>query len=291
MTGVPEPMASRLALPATTLCHAWRLTRTDGIRLGFTDHDRVLTLGGLQFEPQSGMTASEARDSVGLNVDTADVAGALTSERIAAEDIDAGLYDGAKVETLLVDWTETAAHVVLRTATIGKLTRADGAFTAELDSIAKTYDQPKGRHFRRGCDADVGDGRCGVDLSAPALRGQGVVVAVLADGRIRVAGLDMFSEGWFVGGLATRTDGKIHRVASHSRRNGDVVLALDGENPPAVAGASFSVTAGCDKSFAVCRSKFANSLNFRGFPHLPGNDAVYAYATEDAVFDGAPLVP
>lgn len=34
------------------------------------------------------------------------------------------------------------------------------------------------------------------------------------------------------------------------------------------------MTAGCDKSFATCRSKFGNGINFRGFPHLPGNDFI-----------------
>lgn len=30
----------------------------------------------------------------------------------------------------------------------------------------------------------------------------------------------------------------------------------------------------CDKRFATCRDVFANQDNFRGFPHMPGNDAV-----------------
>jgi len=35
-----------------------------------------------------------------------------------------------------------------------------------------------------------------------------------------------------------------------------------------------SVRSGCDKSFATCRNKFSNSENFRGFPHMPGNDFI-----------------
>jgi uncharacterized phage protein (TIGR02218 family) len=37
------------------------------------------------------------------------------------------------------------------------------------------------------------------------------------------------------------------------------------------------VTAGCDKSFATCKAKFSNPTNFRGYPYMPGNDAVIAY--------------
>lgn len=32
----------------------------------------------------------------------------------------------------------------------------------------------------------------------------------------------------------------------------------------------------CDKRFETCRDVFANTLNFRGFPHLPGPDALLA---------------
>jgi uncharacterized phage protein (TIGR02218 family) len=43
-------------------------------------------------------------------------------------------------------------------------------------------------------------------------------------------------------------------------------------------GDAFTVTAGCDKRFDTCREKFGNRLNFRGFPHMPGNDFALGYA-------------
>lgn len=48
---------------------------------------------------------------------------------------------------------------------------------------------------------------------------------------------------------------------------------------------------GCDKSFATCKAKFANGVNFRGFPHLLGNDAAYAYVNSTNDYDGGVLVP
>jgi uncharacterized phage protein (TIGR02218 family) len=38
--------------------------------------------------------------------------------------------------------------------------------------------------------------------------------------------------------------------------------------------AAFTIYAGCDKRLATCRAKFDNVINFRGFPHMPGNDAL-----------------
>jgi uncharacterized phage protein (TIGR02218 family) len=40
---------------------------------------------------------------------------------------------------------------------------------------------------------------------------------------------------------------------------------------------AFTITAGCDKRFSTCRARFANAVNFRGFPHIPGNDFVIGY--------------
>ena len=48
------------------------------------------------------------------------------------------------------------------------------------------------------------------------------------------------------------------------------------------AGDTFTVTAGCDKRFATCRDRFANGINFRGFPHIPGNDFIVAYPVPGA---------
>ena len=39
----------------------------------------------------------------------------------------------------------------------------------------------------------------------------------------------------------------------------------------------------------TCGAKFANTVNFRGFPHIPGQDAVLRYATKDGGHEGAVL--
>jgi uncharacterized phage protein (TIGR02218 family) len=43
------------------------------------------------------------------------------------------------------------------------------------------------------------------------------------------------------------------------------------------AGVRVRLTEGCDKRFETCRVRFANSVNFRGEPHLPGNDLLTRY--------------
>ena len=56
-------------------------------------------------------------------------------------------------------------------------------------------------------------------------------------------------------------------------------------------GDTFVVTAGCDKRFATCRDRFNNAANFRGFPHIPGNDFIIRIPNAgEPGNDGTPFV-
>jgi uncharacterized phage protein (TIGR02218 family) len=292
----PQALSDHFSREVTSICHCWRVNRKDGTVIGFTDHDRVLAVDGTSFEPETGLSASEARQSLGLSVDTVDVEGALSSERITDEDIAAGLYDGAVVETYLVNWGTPQDFARIATATIGKITRRDGSFVAELESAVHRLDQQNGRYVTRKCDAELGDSRCGVLLDQPAFNAIGSVEALQASGTIRVSGLAGFEAGWFSFGVLTWTSGartgRKERIVDHRLAGAEALLVLQPAVGPAIAaGDSFTIVAGCDYSFATCKAKFANALNFRGFPHLPGNDAAYAYVADGGNFDGGPVVP
>jgi uncharacterized phage protein (TIGR02218 family) len=62
-------------------------------------------------------------------------------------------------------------------------------------------------------------------------------------------------------------------VKSHLKLASAVTIELwaEAEGPPA-AGDAFAVTAGCDKRVETCKARFANVVNFRGFPSMPGNE-------------------
>lgn len=294
MSGEIDELRAHLERDCTTLCHCWRVERRDGRVFGFTDHDRPLTVGGQAHEPQSGFTQTEARASLGMAVDAVDVEGALSSETLREDEIAAGLFDGASVETLLVDWMRPSRFVSLRKAVIGRIVRSDGRFVAELESRAASLDQPNGRYLRRVCDARLGDGRCGVDLSKAGFKATGEVLAIAAPATILVSGLGSFGAGWFTFGEIAFSSGALEgrtlAIIEHASDGEDARLVLPAAEAMPEPGDAFSVVAGCDKRFATCKAKFANPANFRGFPHLPGNDAAYAYVTQGMRFDGGALV-
>ncbi|PKQ08156.1 MAG: beta tubulin [Alphaproteobacteria bacterium HGW-Alphaproteobacteria-11] len=283
MKTLPPGLEAHLASGATALATCWKLTRADGATMGFTDHDRDIAFGGTTYEAAGGFTASALEHSSGLAVDNLDVAGALSSARIEEGDLAAGLYDDAEVEIWRVNWQAPAERVLLRKGNIGEVTRGRGSFTAELRGLAHRLNQPTGRIFQYGCDADLGDARCGIDLSSSGFRGEGVVTSAEDDRVIVASGLGGFTAGWFERGKLVFTSGANGGAAMEVKAH---ALAPEGARlelwrrmaRPVAEGDTFTVTAGCDKQFATCRAKFSNGINFRGFPHMPGNDFVVARA-------------
>jgi uncharacterized phage protein (TIGR02218 family) len=278
MRAIPPALQARLDGGCTTLATCWIVRRADGAVLGFTDHDRDLVVAGVTCRAASGFDATAAAEKLGFAAGTAEIAGALVDEAIAAADIRAGRYDGARVEVHLVDWTDPALSVLLRVMTLGAVTREGPAFRAELRSLSAGLDVERGRLFTPRCGADLGDARCGVDLAGSGRRAAGTVMA-LVDGAPIVAGLASLAGDDLVGGRLTVESGLAAgftvEIAAATPVTDGVKLTLWQTSPdPLATGGAVLVTIGCDKAFATCRDRFANAANFRGFPHMPGIDRI-----------------
>jgi uncharacterized phage protein (TIGR02218 family) len=280
---LPPALQSHLATGTTTLAWCWRITRNDGTRFGFTDHDRDLAFDGTVFEAATGFTASEIKDALGLSVDNLEVSSALKSDRLNEDDLAAGLYDDAAVEIWRVNWADADQRIVMRSGSLGEVRRSGAAFTSEVRGLAHYLQQPEGRLYQSGCDADLGDARCGIDLDNTAFRGAGTVLAAASPRLFTASGLAAFAAGWFTRGLVTFTSGanagRAQEVKRHALSGTEATIELWQPMALAIAPAdTFTVTAGCDKQLATCKSRFANALNFRGFPHMPGPDYILAVA-------------
>ena len=294
MKSLSPDLQAHLDSGTTTLAWCWRLTRADGVSFGFTDHDQALNFEDTAFEPESGLTASEIRTGSDLSVDAQDAEGALTSDRITETDILAGLWDNAEVEVWRVNWADPSQRVLMRQGAIGEIRRGQTAFIAEIRSLAHILGQTVGRMFQSSCDADLGDGRCRIDLNDPAFTGTGAVLEPLRDRGFRAAGLGAFDSGWLAFGTLNwdsgENAGRRIEVLSHEVTDGIATLTLlEALVWPIATGDTFTARAGCDKRIETCAAKFANSANFRGFPHIPGQDTILRYATRDGGHEGGVL--
>ncbi|MFN3659579.1 MAG: DUF2163 domain-containing protein [Pseudolabrys sp.] len=284
MRAIPSALQAKLDSGVTTLCRCWLIARRDGVTQGFTDHDEDVAVGAVTCRAGTALSGSEATQKLGFSVDASELSGALADETLNETDLAAGRYDAAAVELWLVDWSEPDLRVLLAKGSLGEVRREGAAFTAEVRGLSQRLHETTGRLYTANCSADLGDARCKVDLDDPALRGSGTVMAVSGTSRFTASGLDGFADGWFTAGRLTFTGGAnaglAVEVKTH-RNDGDVMLDLWQAMPePLAPGDTFTVSAGCDKRFATCHDRFDNVVNFRGFPHIPGNDFVVRYPVQ-----------
>lgn len=210
MRALPPGLAAALAEGgAGRLATCWIVTRADGVRLGFTDHDQPLTIEGVPCAAAAGMTAGAAEADMGAKPGTAALQGVLDDAALTDVDIVAGRYDRAAVEAWRLDWGAPDQRLLLWRGVIARIIRDGAGFTAEVEGPLAALERVHGRTYQRTCDAVLGDSRCAVDMTLPA-----------------------------------------------------------------------NAAATCDKTWRTCRDRFANLINFQGFPDIPGDDFLTVYATD-----------
>lgn len=162
MREIPGEMVARIESGAATLCHVWIVERTDGERLGFTDHDQDLTIDEIVCRAASGWSQGAAETAAGLAAGTLAVAGVLDDDRIDEADVAAGLWDRATVALWRVDWARPYLKVLLGRGSLSRIRREGDGFTAEVEGPLATLERVVGRTYGRTCDAVLGDARCGI---------------------------------------------------------------------------------------------------------------------------------
>ncbi len=289
-----EGLYAHLSEGVTHVCRAWAVVRRDGVTFGFTDHDQDLSFEGTLFKASSGLTAKALQQSTGLSIDNSEAMGALSDGSVREEDVLAGRFDAAVVRSWLVNWAEPAERVLQFQGTFGEITRAGGAFRAELRGLSEILNQPRGRVYQRDCAAVLGDKACKVDLTAVGFSTERAAERVEAQRVFRFAAFGGFADRWFERGrlmvLSGAAKGLVGIIksddAGRSTRTVELWQSIGIDIAP---GDMLRLEAGCDKSPATCRVRFGNFQNFRGFPHIPGEDWLSAFPSSRRLNDGGSL--
>ncbi|HMT47334.1 MAG: hypothetical protein RL702_688 [Pseudomonadota bacterium] len=261
--------------PLETVATFWRVMRRDGVTLGFTSHDRDLWFEGVLHRAAPGMVPSAIRRSADFEPDSAEVEGALSHAAISADDLANGRYDGAAVMIGVVDWESLERHAIYR-GTIGTVAEEAGGFTAALVSRKAELARDPVPRTSPSCRAAF----CGPGCTLSAARFTHEARLTAWDSAANAAVLDCpASPAQLAGGTLRWLDGPLAGFVlgiAGTTSGGGIVLDLPLDEPPA-PGSRVIAREGCDRTLETCASRFANTVNFQGEPHLPGNDLVTRY--------------
>ncbi|WP_225010643.1 MULTISPECIES: DUF2163 domain-containing protein [Novosphingobium] len=260
--------------PLETAAVWWRIERADGFALGFTTHDRDLWFDGLLHRTAPGMTPSSIRKTGTLEPDSAEIAGALSHDLIREQDLTAGRFDGASIAMGLVDWQTLERQDIYR-GTIGAVGIEGAGFSAELKSLKSVFEREIVPRTSPTCRAEFCEVGC--TLSATRFTAVHALAAISDTGyAIRIDGAVALDDLVFgkLRALGGPDAGLWRRVEG---RDGDWLLLDRPLDPTTSVGTRMTVRQGCDHILQTCAARFANAVNFRGEPFLPGNDLLARY--------------
>jgi len=269
------------------LASLWRITRRDGQVFRFAVHDRPLPFREEDFAtytytPVQGIDPSSLEMPNGLEDLNLEVDG-VTGTTITSDDLRAGLFRNAAVSEFVVNWRFPWAGAIVTTAYTMESLRFNGEdWKADMSGVGKRLTQRVGRRHSRRCDADLGDGRCAAPLGPftfAAELAQSVSpssprqVFVLSGAPAGGLGDDFWTEGTveWTGGSNAGVVSEVQKSTDGGGGSYTLTLYLPTPNDIQI-GDAFTVIAGCNKTATICTSKFANLVNFQGYPTMPGSD-------------------
>ena len=278
MKTVTVQMSAHVRAEVSTLCTCWELTRTDGVTFRWTDHDQDVVFEGETYVCAIGGFDRTALESLlELEVSNMDLLGYLEPSSFSREEVQAGLFDAARMRVFLVNWKDPSmGGLPLRWGTLGEVRTTDtGAFQAELRDLKQAYTQTIGQVTTPECTANFGDDRCMMNLDDYTFAAEIVEVVNRRQFRIDIEP-ETLSDGLFNFGVVKFKSGanegrpvEIYRVQTDM-----VTLKFPVPNLLAV-GDTLDIVAGCDQRPSTCKNVYHNKINFQGFDFLPGQNALF----------------
>jgi uncharacterized phage protein (TIGR02218 family) len=267
-------MEEVLADHAFSLVLLLTITRKDGVIVRITDCDHEVTFAGETWLPVAGIKRSALTISAGLQSNGMDVSGFFEEGVITEDDIDSGRLDGARVGLQLVEPTspDTFGPIPLPSGRVADVDTDRDTFTLKINDDAELLQQTFGEVTSPGCRANLGDVRCGKDLTAFT---HTATVASVIDARTFTVSISQ-AVGYFDYGVSTFTDGPNVGVSLEIKEQtaADRIELFLNPFYPVEVGHSVTLVAGCNKLRSTCKNKFGNVINMRAEPDLPGITAM-----------------
>lgn len=281
---ISAPLAAHLQSEVTTLCTCWKITRTDAVTIAFTDHDVDLVFEGDTYSAAGSYSRTAMSNNDTLSVDNLDISGVIDDDHITASALRNGLFNYAEVKVFVLNWADVSMGALkMRKGWFGEVTlQSNGSFKTELRGMTQRLSYRFGEVYQPTCRADLGDTRCKVVIATYTVPGAvGIVTArkflTVASGYL-VAPEHV--SAWFDGGVLRFTSGANLGKSVEVKYWNASTRVLELFIPPPYAievGDTFDIYPGCDKRRETCFAKFANMLNFRGEPDIPGADVMQKY--------------
>lgn len=288
MKTLDPDMQAHLQLPTTTLTVALRVERLDGIVLAVTAFDAPLTFGGDTYEA-FGFLRSDVDTADNMDVGSTEVTSILRSDSLTEDDLRIGRWDFAAYTLVRVNWADLSIDPeILATGNLGVVRTGRLRFVAELLSLMQAVQNSIGVLNSPLCLHNFGKSEGGPG------RGNGCtfnLASVTVTGTVSSVDSDLYgvhdaarteADAYFGNGVFRITSGAYAGMEFEVRAYIVGFWVLFTALPANIAGATYEMVRGCNKSLRQCVDDFDNILDRLASDYTQGGDAAVQVGRHDA---------
>lgn len=280
MRDISTNLKTHFGQECTTIATIWKLTRTDNVVMGFTNHDEDIVYDGVTYLASTGFLPSDIAVKSDFSVANQEIESYLDSSAITDEDLLNGVYDYAEVQVMYINYESVADGVLIGDrGWVGQVQIRGEQFAAEVRGLSEKPNQKIGQIFSPLCRAKLGDSKCGANLTNFTFNDEvDVVDSDFPKQAFRSYSL-LQEAGYFTSGEVEWTSGPNTGLKMEIKEFSNGVVTLSLPMPKEISkGHQYTIVAGCGKDKDTCINKFNNFINFRGEPDVPGQDAIFETA-------------
>ena len=250
-----------------------RIVPATGSPIYLTHYVRDLVIGGHTYLSTSGYDFSGYSAESAMSPAIFELQGIAGAAGIGYDEVASGLFDGARGYLFATSWAAPVEdEEPIAASFLGKTTLKDGRYVIEEMALIDALNQSVGKTYAAACPKAFGGTEyagCGVALAAITVTG--TLTSVTSNAIVRDAARSEAAD-WFGAGTLAFTSGanaglRPLEIKSYAA-DGTIETHEAFHYPPAI-GDAYVLVPGCRKRLADCRDKWANVVNFGGFPHIP----------------------
>lgn len=253
-----------------------KIITKSGTIYGYTDYDSALIVEGTTYVPAPGLKRTNLTATSNDQVSSQELGSGWVDA--PENELIAGKFDNALVEVAFCSWRHPDyGRVIIQRGNIGVIQWTADGFRADIQShmrqLQRNINFITTANCRHQLFSQFGTGTIGAcTLNSSSYTFSGTVTTINVDRlKFAVSGLSQPAQ-YCQNGILTWTTGSNaglkHEVKNHTVGASTEIELYLPTFVNVTTGDQFSITAGCDKTQATCKSKFSNGVNFGGFPHI-----------------------
>lgn len=253
-----------------------KITTKSGAVHGYTDCDTELTVDGTTYTPAPGLSRATLTATSNDTVSSQEIGSGWVDA--PEQDLISGKFDNALVEIAFASPRNPSyGSLVVQRGNIGVIQWTVDGFRADIQGHMRQLQRNLNYITTASCRhqlfSQFSTGTIGAcTLNKASYTYNGTVTTITVDKlKFSVSGLSQPAQ-YLQNGILTWTTGPNaglkHEVKNHTVGGTTQIELFLPSFTTIATGHQFSITAGCDKTFATCKAKFSNGANFGGFPNI-----------------------